>query len=945
MTQAPILIHPNFTQSFIPDVDASNNSIGAVLSQKTEKGEQVVAFASRTLSKAERRYCVTKKELLALVNFAKYFRHFLYGKKFVARTDHGSLKWLMNFKNPEGHIARWIEFLSSFDMIIEHRPGKAHGNADGVSRIPCRQCGNCDKEEESNQCYNINQVTIDCTEDSVICDLATAQDENNDICLVKSWVKSGERPTTKAVSSESWFVKSLMNQWNRLEILDNILVRRWDVLGTNFIHWQAIVPLSHRRTVLKYMHDIKASGHLGIKKTLSRLRTRYYWPGCQNDVKVYIGGCEKCAKRKGPIPTKYAPMQVVRSGFPMERLAIDILGELPTTERGNKYILVIADYFTKWTECFPMPNMESKTCAKILVEEVVSRFGVPNCIHSDQGRQFESRLFKDMCQLLQIDKTRTTPYHPQSDGMVERFNRTLCAMLSSFVNDNHTNWDTMLPYVLMAYRSSDHETTGMSPNMLMLGRETTIPLDILYEMPVSLKSYDINQWVWELRETLETAHTFVRQNTGTSIQRQKRYHDEKANYEQFKVDDTVYVYFPVKKTGQTSKFSSFWRGPFKIVRKCSEALYKVDCGRNGLVQLVHIDRIKKAKKQKFTDESDILASPGVEPEILIPDEAGIEVEGSDDIEKEVVTHSRFGRAHKKPVWMNDYVCSIFREKRAMPQTKTTPRKREVEKAICPLCKDDVRGQNWKEHLLKCADSRHMCDHCDKSFKKAEYLKQHVKRKHGSESTDLLDDNNTACGSSNLSLISSPENTDDESNSDWKDDPEVELAEELRGDAFQQGDHRSVTDIRSGRMFRKRTCPTPVVAPIKFTKASATITSASSEYKEDIGSGEKLHINKVETASSSKMTDELPPKEEPQRKLMTVQNTTIEFAVNGGEDSGKQELRIQQNGEDVMFMSQRRTKTRSIDLNMSDFIEVDSIRPENISFKVTSGKLVMDIKTE
>ena len=149
------------------------------------------------------------------------------------------------------------------------------------------------------------------------------------------------------------------------------------------------------------------------------------------------------------------------------------------------------------------------------------------------------------------------------------------------------------------------------------------------------------------------------------------------------------------------------------------------------MQLVHIDRIKKAKKQEFTDESDILASPGVEPEILIPDEAGIEVEGSDDIEKEVVTHSRFGRAHKKPVWMNDYVCSIFREKRAMPQTKTTPRKREVEKAICPLCKDDVRGQNWKEHLLKCADSRHTCDHCDKSFKKAEYLKQHVKRKHRS----------------------------------------------------------------------------------------------------------------------------------------------------------------------------------------------------------------------
>ena len=281
----------------------------------------------------------------------------------------------------------------------------------------------------------------------------------------------------------------------------------------------------------------------------------------------------------------------------------------------------------------------------------------------------------------------------------------------------------------------------------------------------------------------------------------------------------------------------------------------------------------------------------------------------------------------------------------MPQTKTTPTKMEVEKAICPLCKEDVRRQNWKEHLLKCADSRHTCDHCDKSFKKAEYLKQHVKRKHGSESTDLVDDINVACGSSNLSLISSPENTDDESISDWKDDPEVELAEELTGDAFQQEDRRSVTDIRSGRMLRKRTCPSPVVAPIKSTKASATITSASSEYKEDIGSDDKLHINEVEPASSSKMTDEIPPKEKPQQKLMTAENTTIEFAVNGGADCGKQELRIQQNGEDVMFMSQTITQTRSIDLNMSYFIEVDSIRPEDISIKVTSGKLVMDIKTE
>ena len=233
--------------------------------------------------------------------------------------------------------------------------------------------------------------------------------------------------------------------------------------------------------VLKYSHDIKASGHLGIWKTLSKIRQRYYWPGLQNDVRAYIAGCEKCLSRKGPKKTKRAPMQIVRSGYPMERLAIDILGEHPSTENGNKYILVVGDYFTKWTECFPMPNMEAVTVAKILVDEVISRFGVPGKIHSDQGTQFESNLFSELCKLLQIKKTRTTPYHPQSDGMVERFNRTLTTMLNMFVKENHKDWDEQIPYVMMAYRATEHETMGLSPNMLMLGRETSTPLDLVYE--------------------------------------------------------------------------------------------------------------------------------------------------------------------------------------------------------------------------------------------------------------------------------------------------------------------------------------------------------------------------------------------------------------------------------------------------------------------------------
>ncbi|CAG2219390.1 unnamed protein product [Mytilus edulis] len=184
----------------------------------------------------------------------------------------------------------------------------------------------------------------------------------------------------------------------------------------------AHIPLSERKKVLQFSHDDKCSAHLGIHKTLAKIRQSYYWPGLQNDVRTYINGCDKCAKRKSPQKFKRATMALVGANGPMERIATYILGELPETESGNKYILVVSDYYTKWTESFAMPNMEAKTVAKIIVEEVIVRIGVPHLIHPDQGRQFESLLFQEMCCILNIKKTRTTPYHPKSDDMMERFN-------------------------------------------------------------------------------------------------------------------------------------------------------------------------------------------------------------------------------------------------------------------------------------------------------------------------------------------------------------------------------------------------------------------------------------------------------------------------------------------------------------------------------------------
>ena len=159
-------------------------------------------------------------------------------------------------------------------------------------------------------------------------------------------------------------------------------------------------------------------------------------------------------------------------------MAVDVLalGPLPESEEGNKYLLITADYFTKWTEAFPIRDQEATTVAEIMVKEVVSRYGVPLTLHSDQGRNFESTVFAQMCRLLEIQKIRTTTLHPQSDGMVERFNWTLEAQLAKFVSEHQRDWDHHPPLLMMAYRTSVHDTTGETPAMMMMGWNLRLPV-------------------------------------------------------------------------------------------------------------------------------------------------------------------------------------------------------------------------------------------------------------------------------------------------------------------------------------------------------------------------------------------------------------------------------------------------------------------------------------
>ena len=275
----------------------------------------------------------------------------------------------------------------------------------------------------------------------------------------------------------------------------------------------------------------------------------------------------------------------------MERIAIDILGPLPETPRKNKFILVVSDYFTKWTESYPIPNQEATTVAEKLVSEFICRFGVPRQLHSDQGTNFESKVFAEVCRLLDIEKTRTTPLHPQSDGQVERFNRTLIEMLRGKIQQDQTDWDLQLPTCMMAYRCAVHESTGVSPNLLMLGRELEVPLDVITERPPDASPLKTD-YAQAVQKRLASAHDLARRHLNKAAVRQKRNYDKQLSGRPFVIGDSVWLHNVRRKKGRNAKLDCPWEGPYLAISVLSDVVYRIQKSRKAKPKVVHSDRLK-----------------------------------------------------------------------------------------------------------------------------------------------------------------------------------------------------------------------------------------------------------------------------------------------------------------------------------------------------------------
>ena len=553
LSSGNLLIYPDFRDPFIVATDASSIALGAVLSQKRNGKERPICYASRQLKNAEKNYSATELELLAVIWATKQFRCYLLGRKFRLVTDHAALKWMLSLRDPSSRLTRWALRLQEFDYEVEHKAGKKHSNADALSRV-------------------LRPLTLKRT------------------TLTEGQIRESQR-------KDRWCLH--LSKSADTSARDARGVLYWTKGVSDSAQWKLAVPEELRKAVIGQCHERPWAGHPGKERTLSIVKTLYYWPTIEKDVGSFVAGCSSCQQRKTPAGLKVPLEPPYFPTRPFEQISMDIVGPLPRSGRGNKYLLTMIDNFTRYAEGITLKEPTAKETARALVELIVTRHGVPERLLTDQGRNFVSELLKETCRELGIRKLQTTPYHPEGNGMVERLHRTIADSMAHYVRRDGRDWDRWVPYSLMAYRTIPHASTGYSPNFLLYGREIRAPLE--YEARPKDELGGESDYPRSLSERLAEAYKEAAHRTELAWARRTKQCNKRRRTRNLAEGQRVYLHVPAVKPGNCKKFHCPWTGPHLVLRKLSQVNYLVKLA-DGREIVVHINRLKSAEGESEGDK-------------------------------------------------------------------------------------------------------------------------------------------------------------------------------------------------------------------------------------------------------------------------------------------------------------------------------------------------------
>ena len=580
LTEPPILGYPDFTQPFVVHCDASQIGLGAVLYQRQQGKMRVIAYGSCTLSPAEKRYHLHsgKLEFLALKwAVCERFRDYLYhATSFVVYTDNNPLTYVLTSAklNATGH--RWVAELADYNFTIRYRPGRSNSDADGLSRMPL------DMEEYMSHCSKeVSQDTISASMESVkvqrraLClgigvvhisalslvkdcetgqpltpaQIRKAQEEDEQLSRVLWYKSQNKRPSRAEMKAEDPGVAILLKQWMKIQVDEDGVLRRTTGRGE-----QLVIPKVYQPLVFKELHQ--DMGHLGTERTLDLIRERFYWPQMHKDVEHFVTQVCECLKKKKPSKQTRAPLTPIQTTYPFELVSIDFL-HLEKCKHGYEYILVVMDHFTRFAQAYATKNKSAKTVADKVFNDFALKFGFPTRLHHDLGREFDNNLMARLKDLSGIQGSHTTPYHPQGNGQVERFNRTLLSMLRTLEDKEKEDWKESLAKVIHAYNCTKSEATGYAPYHLIFGRSPRLPIDLLFNLKRDDAHATYEDYVDRWKKTMQDAYQIAAKTANKETARGKAYYDQKVQGRDLQPGDRVLIRNCTPRGGP-GKIQSYW---------------------------------------------------------------------------------------------------------------------------------------------------------------------------------------------------------------------------------------------------------------------------------------------------------------------------------------------------------------------------------------------------
>ena len=586
LVQAPVLALADSQLPYELHTDASGSGLGAALYQTHDGVLRPVAYASRSLSTSEANYPAHKLEFLALKwAVCQKFHDFLYGAKFRVITDNNPLTYVLTSARVDAMGQRWLAALSAYDFDIKYRAGHLNVDADSLSRRPHLSDMGVDWVQERHdrriasllnntrplhgelsdivsataiiaalaegdgipaiQCLPVTSETVlrGNVDENVRSMPTLSTDEQRDaqladpaIARLRKLVNEHTLSSVGLRKRETKEVVAMMRGGSKYCFRQGVLFKRSIISGQAVL--RLVVPLSLRQLVYEGIHD--QIGHLGSERGVALARTRFYWYRMEQDITAYCKKCTPCILRKTPLP-RAATMSSLESSGPMDLLCIDFLKVEP--DKYNRVdILVITDHFTRFARAIPTRNQSARAVADALWNGFFLDFGFPRRLHSDRGATFTGKLVKQLCALTGVRGSLTTPYHPQGNSQVERFNRSLLSMLGCMTVVQKQEWSKHVKYLVHAYNCTQHESTGYSPFYLMFARHPRLQVDWLFDVGPNdeNRAPDLN-YVQDVRASLADAYQAANERALAKATRNKVRYDRRVRQSGLSVGGRVQV--------------------------------------------------------------------------------------------------------------------------------------------------------------------------------------------------------------------------------------------------------------------------------------------------------------------------------------------------------------------------------------------------------------------